>query len=77
MGTYFGFTVAFEVKTPVAYRGKNNGLTANQIAFKNDVTANGGFAFVVCAIHQVEEALQYVETRIVELLGEPYLAALR
>jgi len=42
IGCYRGQFVAFEVKTPEAYKKPDYGMTHNQLAFGRKVLANGG-----------------------------------
>lgn len=77
MGTYFGFAVAIEVKTPVAWKTKNNGRTSNQIKFHSQVENAGGFVATVCSVRQTEEFLGSIEESIVLQYGESFLEGLR
>lgn len=77
MGTYYGHTVAIEVKTPVSFKTKNYGRTPNQVEFHRMVDANGGFSATVCSVSQVEEFLKLIEDQIAQEHGESYLSELR
>ena len=52
-----GRFVAIEVKTPKAYRGKDNGCTPWQLSYIESVNIKGGIAFVACSTKQVAEVL--------------------
>jgi hypothetical protein len=77
MGTYYGFTVAIEVKTPEDFRGKDNGRTKNQTEFANKVNAAGGYAVTVCSVRQVLELLKQIESDLAVQFGESYLQVLQ
>lgn len=77
LGTYYGMTVAIEVKTPEAFRKKDSGRTKNQTEFLNSVIAAGGIGATVCSVRQVSELLKAVESDLAARFGEPYMQALR
>lgn len=58
LGVYKGFSIGIEVKTPEAFKKKDNGCTANQVQFMNKMEDNGALVIVVCSVQQVREFLQ-------------------
>lgn len=77
MGVFYGVTVAIEVKTPAAFKTKDNGRTKNQSEFLQKVNAAGGIGVTVCSVHQVSELLKQVEQDLALRFGESWLAELR
>ncbi len=77
MGTYYGFTVGLEVKTPEAFRTADFGRSKNQRDFQNSINAAGGWATTVCSVSQVEEFLKLIEGDLAARFGEAYLVGLR
>jgi hypothetical protein len=73
MGTYYGFTVGLEVKTPEAFRTADFGRSKNQRDFQNSINAAGGWATTVCSVSQVEDFLKLIREDLAVRFGEAYL----
>jgi Holliday junction resolvase len=68
LGIYRGFAIGLEIKTPEAFKKKDNGCTANQLVFMKKMEDNGALVLVACSVDQVREFLSELK----ESLSGPY-----